>query len=233
MRPRDTLTMSRKEAPRVGLLKALVAGRVTGGEVAAALRVSRWLTWKARAGPSFPEGKHFLAKLDEGLDDDLAVRELRVYEVEAPTHLQAADSDGPEDAACEIGAEREAGDDRDAGSRLHGRLDRLRAAERQRDVELRHPGVVLAEIPLEHPPTAGSVLSQDERLREHLCETDLFDACPAMVRRDDEQQLVLDPGLHHVASQPDGITDDREVESPAAERIDERVGVAGVEDDRD
>ena len=32
--------MSRKEAPRVGLLKALVAGRVTGGEVAAALRVS-------------------------------------------------------------------------------------------------------------------------------------------------------------------------------------------------
>ena len=32
--------MSRKEAPRVGLLKALVVGRVTGGEVAAALGVS-------------------------------------------------------------------------------------------------------------------------------------------------------------------------------------------------
>jgi transposase len=32
--------MSRKEAPRIGLLKALVAGRVTGGEVAAALRLS-------------------------------------------------------------------------------------------------------------------------------------------------------------------------------------------------
>src|SRR5882672_10058820 len=37
MNPRETLTMSRKEAPRAGLLKALVAGRVTGGEVAAAL----------------------------------------------------------------------------------------------------------------------------------------------------------------------------------------------------
>jgi transposase len=32
--------MSQKEAPRVGLLKALVAGRVTGGEVAAALHLS-------------------------------------------------------------------------------------------------------------------------------------------------------------------------------------------------
>jgi len=32
--------MSRKEAPRAGLLKALVAGRVTGAEVAAALHLS-------------------------------------------------------------------------------------------------------------------------------------------------------------------------------------------------
>jgi len=32
--------MSRKEAPRIGLLKALGAGRVTGGEVAAALHLS-------------------------------------------------------------------------------------------------------------------------------------------------------------------------------------------------
>src|SRR6266478_1099260 len=40
MNPRETLTMSQKEAPRVGLLKALVAGRVTGGEVAAALHLS-------------------------------------------------------------------------------------------------------------------------------------------------------------------------------------------------
>src|SRR5712691_11528755 len=40
MRPRETLTISRKEAPRVGLVKALVAGRVTGREVAAALHLS-------------------------------------------------------------------------------------------------------------------------------------------------------------------------------------------------
>src|SRR5216684_5691620 len=40
MNPRETLTMSRKEAPRIGLLKALMAGRVTGGEVAAALHLS-------------------------------------------------------------------------------------------------------------------------------------------------------------------------------------------------
>src|SRR5229473_2044921 len=40
MNPRETLTMSQKEAPRAGLLKALVAGRVTGGEVAAALHLS-------------------------------------------------------------------------------------------------------------------------------------------------------------------------------------------------
>src|SRR5215510_9440481 len=40
MHSRETLTMSRKEAPRVGLLKAWVAGRVTGREVAAALRLS-------------------------------------------------------------------------------------------------------------------------------------------------------------------------------------------------
>ena len=32
--------MSQKEAPRVGLLKALVAGRVTGRDVAAALHLS-------------------------------------------------------------------------------------------------------------------------------------------------------------------------------------------------
>src|SRR5216683_985220 len=40
MNPRETLTMSQKEAPRAGLLKALVAGRVTGAEVAAALHLS-------------------------------------------------------------------------------------------------------------------------------------------------------------------------------------------------
>src|SRR5262245_27013179 len=40
MSTRGTLTMSLKEAPRVGVLKALVAGRVTGRHVAAALRLS-------------------------------------------------------------------------------------------------------------------------------------------------------------------------------------------------
>src|SRR5712692_5721279 len=40
MQSRETLTMSQKEAPRVGLLKALVAGRVTGREAAAALQLS-------------------------------------------------------------------------------------------------------------------------------------------------------------------------------------------------
>src|SRR5438445_445805 len=40
MNPRETLTMSQKEAPRAGLLQALVAGRVTGAEVAAALHLS-------------------------------------------------------------------------------------------------------------------------------------------------------------------------------------------------
>src|SRR6266849_3117475 len=40
MNPRETLTMSQKEAPRAGLVKALVAGRVTGTEVAAALHLS-------------------------------------------------------------------------------------------------------------------------------------------------------------------------------------------------
>src|SRR6266567_3477174 len=40
MNPRETLTMSQKEAPRAGLLKALVAGRVTGVEVGAALHLS-------------------------------------------------------------------------------------------------------------------------------------------------------------------------------------------------
>src|ERR1700730_12617820 len=40
MNPRETLTMSEKEAPRVGLLKALVAGRGTGGEGAGALHLS-------------------------------------------------------------------------------------------------------------------------------------------------------------------------------------------------
>src|SRR5882672_2111055 len=40
MNPRETLTMSQKEAPRAGLLKALVAGRVTGAEVAAASHLS-------------------------------------------------------------------------------------------------------------------------------------------------------------------------------------------------
>jgi hypothetical protein len=38
MHARETLTMRQKEAPRVGLLKALVAGRVTGRAVAAATR---------------------------------------------------------------------------------------------------------------------------------------------------------------------------------------------------
>ena len=42
--------MTRREAPRAGLLKALVAGRVTGGEVVAALHLSE------RQGSSVPIG---------------------------------------------------------------------------------------------------------------------------------------------------------------------------------
>src|SRR5712691_629736 len=44
----ETLTMSQKEAPRVGLLKALVARRVTGREVAAALRVTVRQVWRLK-----------------------------------------------------------------------------------------------------------------------------------------------------------------------------------------
>src|SRR6266705_5249808 len=40
MNPRETLTMSRKEAPRIGLLKALIAGRLWSQEVAEAMHVS-------------------------------------------------------------------------------------------------------------------------------------------------------------------------------------------------
>src|SRR5260370_545363 len=46
MKTWETLTMSRKEAPRVGLLKALVAKRVTGREVAAALAVTVRQVWR-------------------------------------------------------------------------------------------------------------------------------------------------------------------------------------------
>src|SRR5437773_11732359 len=48
MNPWETLTMSRKEAPRVGLLKALVAKRVTGREVAAALAVTVRQVWRLK-----------------------------------------------------------------------------------------------------------------------------------------------------------------------------------------
>src|SRR6266481_3435902 len=44
----ETLTMSQKEAPRVGLLKALVARRVTGREVAAALAVTVRQVWRLK-----------------------------------------------------------------------------------------------------------------------------------------------------------------------------------------
>jgi transposase len=48
MKTWETLTMSRKEAPRIGLLKALVARRVTGREVAAALAVSVRHVWRLK-----------------------------------------------------------------------------------------------------------------------------------------------------------------------------------------
>src|SRR3990170_605298 len=44
----ETLTMSRKEAPRMGLLKALVARRVTGREVATALAVTVRHVWRLK-----------------------------------------------------------------------------------------------------------------------------------------------------------------------------------------
>jgi hypothetical protein len=40
--------MSRKEAPRVGLLKALVARRVTGRDVATALAVTVRQVWRLK-----------------------------------------------------------------------------------------------------------------------------------------------------------------------------------------
>jgi transposase len=48
MKTWETLTMSRKEAPRIGLLKALVARRVTGREVAAALAVTVRQVWRLK-----------------------------------------------------------------------------------------------------------------------------------------------------------------------------------------
>src|SRR2546425_4352074 len=48
MKTWETLTMSRKEAPRVGLLKALVAKQVTGREVAAALAVTVRQVWRLK-----------------------------------------------------------------------------------------------------------------------------------------------------------------------------------------
>jgi transposase len=48
MKTWETLTMSRKEAPRVGLLKALVARRVTGREVATALAVTVRQVWRLK-----------------------------------------------------------------------------------------------------------------------------------------------------------------------------------------
>jgi transposase len=48
MKTRETLTMSQKEAPRIGLLKALVARRVTGREVAAALDVTVRQVWRLK-----------------------------------------------------------------------------------------------------------------------------------------------------------------------------------------
>src|SRR6266849_4264565 len=44
----ETLTMSQKEAPRVGLLRALVARRVTGREVATALGVTVRQVWRLK-----------------------------------------------------------------------------------------------------------------------------------------------------------------------------------------
>src|SRR5215510_9287777 len=41
MDPWETLTMSRKEVPRAGLLKAAVAGQISNAEAAAALRLSK------------------------------------------------------------------------------------------------------------------------------------------------------------------------------------------------
>src|SRR6266436_5890986 len=52
----ETLTMSQKEAPRVGLLKALVARRVTGREVAAALRVTVRQVWRLKGRFESAEG---------------------------------------------------------------------------------------------------------------------------------------------------------------------------------
>jgi hypothetical protein len=40
MKPWETLTMSRKEVPRTGLLRMVLAGKVTNAQGAAALRVS-------------------------------------------------------------------------------------------------------------------------------------------------------------------------------------------------
>src|SRR5712692_8230264 len=48
MNPWETLTMSQKEAPRIGLLKALVAGRVIGREVATALGVTVRQVWRLK-----------------------------------------------------------------------------------------------------------------------------------------------------------------------------------------
>jgi len=44
----ETLTMSQKEAPRIGLLRALVARRVMGREVATALDVTVRQVWRLK-----------------------------------------------------------------------------------------------------------------------------------------------------------------------------------------
>ena len=57
MKTWETLTMGQKEAPRIGLPTALVARRVTGREVAAALAVAIWYSLRMTRRRGGAEGR--------------------------------------------------------------------------------------------------------------------------------------------------------------------------------
>src|SRR5205823_13428149 len=98
----------------------------------------------------------------------------RPRERDLARRVEALDPREREDARCDVGVDRRAGDERDAVAREHRAARRLLQAELEPYVEVAEAHAALPQLVLDHLPNAGTLLHEHDRLFPQLVDRHLL-----------------------------------------------------------
>ena len=154
----------------------------------------------------------------------------RPYELDVPRRLESLDACHGQTSRREVALDRDPGDEGGSEAREHRRPGGLLQPELELDVQVAQPDTELTQVVLDHLPDPRSLLHEDERLGLQLLERQR-PARAAVTGGNGEHDLVPVEGLERDAAVPAGRADDAELELPAADLLDDGVGVEDRERD--